>query len=350
MNESGPSTVDDTTVSVNLIFGTRGESGILTSVKNTLRMLKLLEADGVRFCQNTMKICDVVHAHTFGPIALFLVLVHKAIGKAVVIHAHTTPQDMVNSYSGANFFRICLPGYLHFYYNLADVCIAPSAYTKEILCSTLKVKRRIVVLSNGIDSNSCKCNEEYAATFKREFGLDDRPLVLSIGLVFLRKGIGDFVDAAKKLPNFQFVWVGRILKWPFLPRAAKRILANAPKNVLFTGRVNTICNALSAAQVFMFPSYEENQGIAALEAAACGLPVIVRDLPAYGGFVDGENCLKFTTNEELARAIEGLIKNRRAAERLGTKARKIVRNHDLRLLSRQLLAIYLSVRRNGLCP
>jgi 1,2-diacylglycerol-3-alpha-glucose alpha-1,2-glucosyltransferase len=333
-------------VNVNLIFGTRGESGILTSVKNTLRMLQLLEADGVRFSQNAMAICDIVHAHTFGPIALFLVLVHKACGKAVVIHAHTTPQDMVNSYSGANFFRICLPGFLHFYYNLADVCIAPSAYTKEILQNTLKVRRRIVVLSNGIDSNSCKCDEERALAFKREFGLDDRPLVLSIGLVFLRKGIADFVAVAKTLPNFQFVWVGRILKWPFLPRAARRILANAPKNVLFTGRAKSICCALSAAHVFIFPSYEENQGIAALEAAACGLPLIIRDLPVYRGFVDGENCLKFTTEEELPRAIEKLITNRRAAEMLGANARKIVRTHDLRLLSKKLLEIYACAQRN----
>lgn len=333
-------------VTVNLIFGTRGESGILTSVKNTQKMLKLLEADGVRFCQNAMKICDIVHSHTFGPIALFLVLVHKAYNKAVVIHAHTTPQDMVNSYSGANFFRICLQGYLHFYYNLADICIAPSTYTKEILHNTLKVKRRIEVLSNGLDSNLCQCYEEHSSTFKKEFGLDDRPLMLSIGLVFLRKGIGDFVAIAEKLPDLQFVWVGRILKWPFLPRAARRILANAPKNVLFTGRVNSICNALSAAQVFIFPSYEENQGIAALEAAACGLPLIIRDLPVYGDFVNGENCLKFTTNEELARAIEVLVKNWRAAETLGKNARKVVRNHDLRLLSNRLLEIYLSAQQN----
>jgi 1,2-diacylglycerol-3-alpha-glucose alpha-1,2-glucosyltransferase len=343
MNDSGPGTVDDTMVSVNLIFGTHGESGILTSVKNTSRMLQMLEVDGVRFRQNAMAICDIVHAHTFGPIALFLVLVHKACGKAVVIHAHTTPQDMVNSYAGANFFRICLQGYLHFYYNLADVCIAPSAYTKRILQNALKVKRRIAVLSNGINPNSCKCNEKRSVAFKKEFGLDDRPVVLSIGLAFLRKGIGDFAAVARKLPNFQFVWVGRILKCPFLPRAARRILANAPKNVLFTGSLKSICDALSAAQVFIFPSYEENQGIAALEAAACGLPLIIRDLPVYRDFVDGENCLKFTTREDLPPAIEKLVTNRSAAKALGANARQIVRTHDLRLLSKQLLEIYLSI-------
>jgi len=137
-------------LSVNLVYGTYGESGILTSIKNTQKMLRLLESEGVRFYQNSIRICDVMHAHTFGPIALLLALLHKARHKAVIIHTHTTPQDVANSYFGANFISACLKGYLGFFYNLADVCIAPSAYTKEVLKSTLNIKRRIAVLSNGL--------------------------------------------------------------------------------------------------------------------------------------------------------------------------------------------------------
>jgi 1,2-diacylglycerol-3-alpha-glucose alpha-1,2-glucosyltransferase len=333
-------------LSVNLIYGTYGESGILTSIKNTQQMLRLLESDGVRFYQNAMKICDVLHAHTFGPIALFLALVHKACHKTVVIHAHTTPQDMAHSYSGARFFSICLEGYLHFYYNLADVCIAPSVHTKDILTKTLKIKRRIEVISNGIDSRLYVCNDKRATEFKTKYSLDDRPVVLSIGLVFVRKGIADFITAARKLPHFQFVWVGRILSWPFLPRAAKNVLASAPKNVLFTGRVKSVCQALSAAQVFVFPSYEENQGIAALEAAACGLPLIMRDLPTYSGFEDGQSSVKFTTNEELASAIKELVTNRAAAKALGENARKTVQDHDVHALCKKLFQVYLTAKRD----
>src|SRR5665647_3982469 len=81
------------------------------------------------------------------------------------------------------------------------------------------------------------CNEKLASEFKAEYALDDRPVVLSVGLVFMRKGIVDFVTIAKRLPHFQFVWAGRIVIWPFFPRAARKVIATAPKNVLFTGRV-----------------------------------------------------------------------------------------------------------------
>lgn len=333
-------------LSVNLIYGTYGESGILTSVKNTQKMLRLLESEGrVHFYNNAFKICDALHAHTFGPIALFLVLVHKALHKAVILHAHTTPQDIANSYFAANLVSLCLKGYLHLYYNLADVCIVPSAHTKNVLIKTLKVRRRIEVISNGIDSSLYVCNEKRGTEFKADNAFDDRPLVLSVGLVFLRKGIVDFAAVAKRLPSFQFVWVGRILTWPFFPHAARKVVAGAPKNVLFTGRVRNICKALSAAEVFVFPSYEENQGIAALEAAACGLPLILRDLPVYSDFVDGQNCIKFITNDEFVSAIKELVTNQTVAKALGENGRKTVQDHDVHVLSKKLLQVYLTVKR-----
>jgi glycosyltransferase involved in cell wall biosynthesis len=122
------------------------------------------------------------------------------------------------------------------------------------------------------------------------------------------------------------------------------VLAAAPENVLFTGRVDSICEALSAADVFVFPSYEENQGIAALEAAACGVPLILRDLPAYSTFVDGRNCIKFTTAEEFRSAINDVIADQGSAKRLGENARKAVQNHDVHVVSKKLLQVYLTAK------
>jgi 1,2-diacylglycerol-3-alpha-glucose alpha-1,2-glucosyltransferase len=110
--------------------------------------------------------------------------------------------------------------------------------------------------------------------------------------------------------------------------------------------VDSICEALSAADVFVFPSYEENQGIAALEAAACGVPIILRDLPAYSTFVDGSNCIKFTTAEEFRSAINDVITDRASAKRLGENAWKTVQNHDVHVVSKKLLQVYLTAKQD----
>ncbi|MGZ4869910.1 MAG: glycosyltransferase, partial [Halobacteriota archaeon] len=110
-------------------------------------------------------------------------------------------------------------------------------------------------------------------------------------------------------------------------------------------RVRSICQALSAAEVFVFPSYEENQGIAVLEAAACGLPLILRDLPAYSDLVDRQNCVKFTTNDEFESAIKELVENPAAAKALGENARITVQDHDVNSLSKKLLQVYLTAKR-----
>ncbi|MDD1720383.1 MAG: glycosyltransferase family 4 protein [Euryarchaeota archaeon] len=305
-------------------------------------MLYYLEPEGVRFYDNSLRVCDVLHAHTFGPLALLLVLLHKACRRAVVIHAHTTPQDMKNSYVAASVLSGLFKYYLEVYYNLADVCIAPSTYTKELLLQTLRIKRRIEVLSNGIDLSSYNCGEQRAAKFRKQHALSDRPLILSVGFVFIRKGIADFVEAARKLPDYYFVWVGRLLPSPLLPHETKEILNNAPRNVLFTGRVDNVCDPLSAADVFVFPSYEENQGIAALEASACALPLVLRDLPVYTDYVHGSNCIKFTTNQEFTAAVDALVKDRAKAYTLGENAKKTAQKHDLRVISKELLHIYIT--------
>ncbi len=327
-------------LAVNLVYGTYGESGILTSINNTKAMLKLLESEGVKFVENSFTVCDVMHAHTFGPIAFVLALAYRLRHKKVIIHAHTTPNDMENSYRGSNFLSKCIKGYLSFFYNLADVCIVPSDYTKNVLLKTLNLKTRVVVLSNGIDVSAFSKDAFQGAVFRKRWCLSTDPVILSVGFAFIRKGIVDFIEVAKRLPHYKFVWVGRILADLFLPQDAKKIIENAPPNALFTGKINNVLDALSAADVFVFPSYEENQGIAALEAAACGLPIVMRDIPTYVDYEDNVNCLKFQTVDEFTSAVEELIVNKSKAVKLGRNAELMVQQHDLHLISKKLFAIY----------
>lgn len=48
-------------------------------------------------------------------------------------------------------------------------------------------------------------------------------------------------------------------------------------------------------------SHEETEGIVVLEALACGMPTIVRDIPVYDGWLrDGDNVYKADSDEDFA--------------------------------------------------
>lgn len=51
-----------------------------------------------------------------------------------------------------------------------------------------------------------------------------------------------------------------------------RLVRAAPENRTFTGYVEDIRGAFAAGDVFFWPSKNENEGMALLEAMACGKP------------------------------------------------------------------------------
>ena len=99
--------------------------------------------------------------------------------------------------------------------------------------------------------------------------------------------------------------------------------------------------ALNALDIFIFPSYEENEGMVILEAAAIGLPIVVRDILAYKGWLEhGENCLKAKSNEEFKRYIEMLLEDKNMRLKLGHGAKILAENKSIEALSKKVMDIY----------
>jgi glycosyltransferase involved in cell wall biosynthesis len=85
---------------------------------------------------------------------------------------------------------------------------------------------------------------------------------------------------------------------------------------------------LSNAQFLIVPSRFEGQGIVVLEAAACGKPVIVSDIPELGYAVGAGFGLSFRTGDpkDLADKIRFLLDNQSLRKEMGLKAREYARN------------------------
>jgi 1,2-diacylglycerol-3-alpha-glucose alpha-1,2-glucosyltransferase len=175
------------------------------------------------------------------------------------------------------------------------------------------IKQPIFPISNGVDLARYQPDPSKITAFRKYFSLmPEDKVVLGVGLFFQRKGLLDFVEVAKMLPQYKFIWFGSVSK-VIIPPKINEVLEHHPQNVIFPGYVKgaIIEGAYSNANCFFFPSYEETEGIVVLEALAARQQVIVRDIGAFDPWlVNQQNCYKGTDNETFAHLIEDSIEGR----------------------------------------
>jgi len=310
-------------------------SGIATAVKN---QRKALELNGIRVTSDPNGEYDILHINTIGPQSLYLAKKMRRKGKKVVLHAHTTAENFRESFGLSNQIAPLLKKYLKYFYNQGDIIICPSEYTKSELVG-YNLSPEIKVVSNGIDIEEFKGNEKKRHEYRTKFGLGGT-VPFCIGNVFIRKGISTFAKVGRIFPKHQFIWFGPIYTGPLKSRGVKFTIKNTPRNVKFVGRVEDIIAAYSAGDIFFLPTHHETQGVVVLEAASCGKPILVRDLPVFEGWLqDGENCLK-ATEEEFTDKLGRLLENPQLRRKLGENARKLAKKHSLQKIGKQLIAAY----------
>jgi glycosyltransferase involved in cell wall biosynthesis len=115
------------------------------------------------------------------------------------------------------------------------------------------------------------------------------------------------------------------------------------RNVRFLGWRSDVASALSAFDVFVFPSLNEGMGKAIVEAMAMGKPVIASDV---GGIPDlivhGENGLLVSPadSEALANAILDLYENPDKRKIMGEAGRLIVAKYSVDAMLRKIEELY----------
>ena len=298
---------------------------------------KALELNGVEYTHNLKEDFDILHVYMMGLNSLRAIRKARAKEKKVITHAHLTADDFRDSFCFSNEVAPFLRRYLTYFHNQADLVVCPSEYTKNVLIG-YGVKKEIKAVSNGVDLDKFKFSAEKRKQFREEFNLDGI-VSLSVGHLFIKKGIATFINTAKKFQN-KFVWIGKRYKGVEDPRTS-RIVNGAPSNVIFAGYVKDIIAGYSGCDIFFFPSFCENQGIVTLEAGACRRPILVRDISVYDGqLVNEVNCLKARTDEEFELQLRRLIEDEQLRRRLAGNAHKLSKEHSLEKVGAQLREVY----------
>jgi len=284
---------------------------------------------------------DVAHCNMIGPGTVAVARHAKRTKTPLVLHAHVTAEDFAESFRGSTHLAGPLRRYLRRFYSQADLVLCPSAYTKRTL-ESYPVDVPIRAITNGVDTASLAGFEDVREEYRERFALDGL-VVFSVGNVFERKGLTTFCRLAEET-DYEFAWFGPYDTGPQASETVRRWTTDPPANVTFTGWVDDKRGAFAAGDVYCFPTKAENQGIAVLEAMACGKPVVLRDIPVFEEFyTDGHDCLKCETRAEFRAALDRLADDPDLRERLGENATETAAEHSLERVGEKLVDAYRDV-------
>jgi 1,2-diacylglycerol-3-alpha-glucose alpha-1,2-glucosyltransferase len=137
------------------------------------------------------------------------------------------------------------------------------------------------VISNGVDLERFRFDEQARSLYRKRLGLKNFT-VFCAGNVIPRKGVLDFLEVARRLPQFDFVWFGHVWS-PILAFDIEmhQALDERPPNVKLPGFIEDAAGAFCAGDLMFYPSYGETHGLVLFEAAALRRPIVMRDLPEY---------------------------------------------------------------------
>lgn len=313
------------------------KSGIGAALRHQRSMLNRLN---VSYTENPRDHYDIVQLNTIFPDSLHMAKQAKKDGKLVLYYAHSTTEDMRKSFIGSGLASPLFGKWLTYCYNQADLILTPTDYSKQLL-EKLPVRPPILSLSNGIDTKLFARTKKKRQQFRKLYKLsDDNTVLFSVGHLIERKGILDFLEIAKAFPDYTFFWFGHTPK-ALLTAKVKKALRHAPSNVRFPGYVpdDVLRSAYAGSDLFLFLTYEENEGIVALEALAAEVPVLTRDIPIYKTWLpENKAVYKGRSVDEFVQKIPHILDG--TLPSLTHTGKTVAKERDFQVVEKQMQDIY----------
>ena len=243
----------------------------------------------------------------------------------------------------------------HWYTLAAEKRLFQSPRLRAVICNSNMVKEevrrhfrlaedKLHVIYNGVDLAAFhpQLRQIWRERKREELGIADAAMVyLFVGSGFRRKGLPQLLRALSGVRDAHLVVVGADKELPRLRRAAEQAKLSA--RVHFAGGQEDVKPWYGMADCFVLPSLYDPFPNAAMEAMACGLPLITTVQCGAAEFVEsgveGYICRDALDVVELARCLN-LAAAPGEALRMGAAARRKVEPYGLAGMAQQLTRLY----------
>ncbi len=300
---------------------------------------------------------DVIHTHT--PLKLGIASMYwRRDRRATLIHTfHTLFEEFIPVYFPfcylprsftrrfAHWFSL---NALHWYCNHFDAIIAPSRQVAELL-HTYQIRPPVHVIPTGIETDRFRRGDR--SRLREEWGIaPEERVLLFAGRVGYEKGIDLILRSLplirERVPVARMVIVGRGPAEGALKKMARRL--GIASWVRFTGYKPhaEMPDVYAAADLFLFASRTETQGLVTVEAMAAGRPVVAVAGPGTLDVLHGERGGLLCPPDQVAFAncVVRLLTDDALYARKVTEALRRAEEFSARNMARRVLALYESAR------
>ena len=223
--------------------------------------------------------------------------------------------------------------------------IAPSEPMRAVLAG-YGVTTPIHVLPTGLPADRFRPGD--GARFRARAGIDaERPVITYIGRVAHEKNIAFLLDmfarVRRALPQAVLVIAGEgPARAALLARARAQGLEASVHFAGYLPRERELLDCYAAADVFVFASRTETQGLVLLEAMAQGTPVVsTAELGTRSILVPGSGALVVPEEEAaFAAAVVRVLNDPGLREGLAARSRAYARTWSSALMAQRLAALY----------
>lgn len=218
---------------------------------------------------------DVVHVHENYTSYVALLVAKKAGVSHRIAHAHTASMPYR---SIINEIRMMTGRLLNRYFATALIACGQMAGV-HVFGKMAMNASKAYVLPNAVDTEVFKYKEDARSTIRKQWNAENDFVIGMVGRICSEKNnlfaIKIFAEYARKNPGCKLIVAGDGDDREEMEKEAKRW--NINEKVFFLGRRNDVADIYQGLDALIMPSLYEGFPVAAVEAMASGLPVLLSD-------------------------------------------------------------------------
>lgn len=292
-------------------------------------------------------------------------IVRQDIARPILIHTHLTPCQLWVPL-GARIARLTVPLITteHSTNNRRRTMPFGKFFDRQLY----KPYRQVVCISDGLKSSMIDWLPEIESkltTIPNGVNIDEFdttpqldqnsecPVIISVGRLQRMKNYQAAIKACAFLKdlNFEYHILGDgVEKHALRKLIAEKRLANKVKLLGFQPNV---AENLSRSNIFLMPSYWEGFGLALVEAMACGLPVVVSDVPGVREIVGQGQKSGFLVDPRdpvcIAEKLRYLILSPKLRAEMGAYNQLYARRYSIERTAQGYLNLYQKVLLGNAC-